>query len=467
MFRIFRHYIPNSFLLLFFIETCILLSAIAAGVVMSEALGLGRKNIFDVDWLVPRAILFAFISISCMTFMGMYWRHRKESEGFYVLIKIFFSLILSMTILSIIFYSYPAISVNRSTMLLALLYSLVMIVLIRTLHFNISDHDATRSRALIIGTGKKALMVEELRRKSDLYGIKIMSFLYVVGENTKVSEENIIRIDESLLSYVTKNQIEELVVAVDDRRRSFPVDEILECKMEGILVTEVSDFIERQLKKIRLSALQPSSMIFSEGYTRAVANSFGKRFFDIIASSLLLLLTSPIMLLTALSIWIESGFKGSILYRQERVGMDGKSFNVIKFRSMMEGAEDDGGAQWAQKGDGRVTKNGNVIRLLRIDELPQLYNVLKGEMSFVGPRPERPEFVHKLAQVIPFYNLRHKVKPGITGWAQISYPYGASEQDAIEKLQYDLYYIKRYSLMFDAFILFQTVQAILWQRGGR
>jgi sugar transferase (PEP-CTERM system associated) len=467
MLRIFRHYVPGSFLVLFLVETCFLLSAIAVGMELSMMLGLGPKRILDSEWLIPRSLLYALVMLFCMTFMGMYWRHRKEGEVFYLLMKILFSLMLSMTILSIVFYAYPDIAVNRSHMFMALSYSLLMIMLARLLHYKISDHDAARSRVLVIGTGKKAKMVEELRRKSDLYGIKLMGFLYVAGENSQVSEESIMRIDESLLSYVNKNMIEELVVAVDDRRRSFPVDEILECKMDGILVSEVSDFIERQVKKIRLNTLHPSSMIFSEGYTRAVMNTFGKRAFDIIASSFLLLLTLPIMALTALSIWLESGFKGSILYKQERVGMCGKPFNVIKFRSMREDAENDGVAQWAQKGDNRLTKNGNVIRILRIDELPQLYNVLKGEMSFVGPRPERPEFVKKLSQVIPFYNLRHNVKPGITGWAQISYPYGASEQDSIEKLQYDLYYIKRYSLMFDAFILFQTVQAVLWQRGGR
>ncbi len=467
MLRLIRRYVPGSFLLLSVVEACILLSAIAAGVQLSLLLGLGNVQIPDFSWLVPRSILYSLVTLACMTFMGMYWRHRKESEVFWLLIKILFSLALSMTLLSIVFYAFPMIAVNRSQMFMALCYSVVMIVLVRLLHYRIADHDATRSRVLVIGTGKKARMVEELRRKSDLYGIKLMGFLYVVGENSRVSEGNILRISESLLSYVINNGIEELVVAVDDRRRSFPVDEILECKMDGVLVSEVSDFIERQVKKIRLNTLHPSSMIFSEGYTRAVINSFGKRTFDIIASSFLLIITLPIIALTALSIWLESGFKGSILYRQERVGMDGKPFNVIKFRSMHEDAENDGVAQWAKKGDRRVTKNGNVIRLLRIDELPQLYNVLKGEMSFVGPRPERPEFVKKLAQVIPFYNLRHKVKPGITGWAQISYPYGASEHDAIEKLQYDLYYIKRYSLMFDAFILFQTVQAVLWQRGGR
>jgi sugar transferase (PEP-CTERM system associated) len=467
MLRIFRHYVPGSFLILFVVESCILLSAIPAGVELRLMLVNGDGQILDPGWLLPRSILYALVMLCCMTFMGMYWRHRKEGEIFYLLMKILFSLMLSITVLSIVFFAYPDIAVDRSYMLMTLPYTLVMLILVRLLHYRISDHDAARSRVLVIGTGKKAMMVEELRRKSDLYGIKLMGFVYVAGENSRVSAENIMHIDESLLSYVNNNAVEELVVAVDDRRRSFPVDEILECKMDGILVSEVSDFIERQVQKIRLNTLHPSSMIFSEGFTRAVMNSFGKRTFDIVASSFLLLLTLPIMALTALSIWLESGFRGSILYKQERVGMDGKLFNVVKFRSMREDAENDGVAQWAQKGDNRVTRNGNVIRLLRIDELPQLYNVLKGEMSFVGPRPERPEFVKKLAQVIPFYNLRHKVKPGITGWAQISYPYGASEQDSIEKLQYDLYYIKRYSLMFDAFILFQTVQAVLWQRGGR
>ena len=310
-------------------------------------------------------------------------------------------------------------------------------------------------------------MVQQLRRKADTYGIKLTGFLYIGGENTLVDEEKTIRINESLLAYVRNNQIDELVVAVDDRRKSFPVNEILECKMDGIMVSEVGDFIERQTRKIRLDSLHPSSMIFSEGYTRAVMNSYGKRLFDIIVSSILLILTLPISIMTILSIWIESGGKGSVLYKQTRVGKDGETFEVLKFRSMSTDAEQDGIPVWASEADTRVTKNGKVIRLLRIDEIPQLINVLKGEMSFVGPRPERPEFVNRLSQVIPYYNLRHSVKPGITGWAQISYPYGASEADSIEKLQYDLYYIKRYSLMFDVLILFQTAQAILWEKGGR
>ncbi len=467
MFRIFRHYVPGSFVILLVVESCILLVALPAGVEISRALGFWDRGVHNFDWIWPRSLLYTFVTISCMTFMGLYWRHRKESESLDFIIRFIASLGLSMMLLSIVFYSIPKFAVDRSQMFFTLCVTLILIALIRLLHFRISDHDASRNRVLVIGTGKKSKLVEQLRRRSDLYGIKVMGFLYIGGENSRVTEAKIIHINESLLSYVRNNQIDELVVAVDDRRKSFPVNEILECKMDGILVSEVSDFIERQTKKIRLDSLHPSSMIFSEGYTRAVMNSFGKRAFDILASSILLILTLPVVLLTMLSIWLESGGKGSIFYKQERVGIDGSRFNVLKFRSMKVDAEEEGVAQWASEGDDRVTKNGRVIRLLRIDELPQLYNVLKGEMSFVGPRPERPQFVEQLSQVIPFYNLRHTVKPGITGWAQISYPYCASEQDSIEKLQYDLYYIKRYNLMFDALILFQTAQAVLWEKGGR
>jgi sugar transferase (PEP-CTERM system associated) len=467
MFRIFRHYVPGSFLILLVIESLILLSALAAGNEISKLMGLGKGLVYGIDWLWPRSLLYTVTIISCMTFMGLYWRHRKEAEWPDYSIRMSIALVMGVMFLSIIFYAFPGIGIDRSQMFFALCYSLILISLIRLLHYRISDHDTTKSRVLVIGTGKKALVVEDLRRKSDHYGIKLVGYLHIAGEHSRISENNLVHINEPLLSYVTKHQIEELIVAIDDRRKSFPVEEILECKMDGVRVYEVSDYIERQIKKIKLDTLHPSAMIFSEGYTNAVNDSFSKRTFDLVASLVLLVLTSPIIALTALSIWLESGCKGAVLYRQERVGKDGKSFNVLKFRSMKEDAEADGVAQWAQKDDDRVTKNGKVIRLLRIDELPQLFNVLRGEMSFVGPRPERPQFVKELGQVIPFYNLRHSVKPGITGWAQISYPYGASEKDAIEKLQYDLYYIKRYSLMFDTVILFQTAQAVLWQRGGR
>lgn len=467
MVRLFRHYVPGSFLLLFIIESCVLFAALGLGIEVSAYFGLGAGQQFDFEWLLPRSILFTAINIGCMTFAGLYWRHRKESEWLDYGVRIIGSLALGMTLLALSFYSYPQISVDRSSIFFAIWISLVLITLIRLLHYAISDHEASRRRILVIGTGSKAQMIEQQKRRSDLYGVKIVGFLHIPGEISKVSKERIISSISSLKSYVEENTIDEIVVAVDDRRKSFPVDEILECKMDGLIIYEAGDFIERQVKKIRLDTLHPSSMIFSDGYSRAVMNTFGKRVFDVVASVVMMILSLPVMILTALSIWLEAGCKGSIIYKQERVGQYGRPFNLFKFRSMREDAEKEGVAQWAKVDDERITKNGKIIRLFRIDELPQLFNVLKGQMSFVGPRPERPQFVEELSQIIPFYNIRHNVKPGITGWAQISYPYGASEQDAIEKLQYDLYYIKRYSLLFDILILFQTAQAIIWSRGAR
>ena len=216
-----------------------------------------------------------------------------------------------------------------------------------------------------------------------------------------------------------------------------------------------------------MNDLHPSWLIFSDGFLQNPIRLLSKRVFDLVASSALLLVTAPVMLMAAVAILIESGSRGPIIYRQTRVGQGGKPFRLMKFRSMVVDAEQDGVAQWAQKGDSRVTRVGCCMRKTRIDELPQIFNVFKGDMSFVGPRPERPEFVEKLSEKIPFYLARHRVKPGITGWAQICYPYGASEEDAIQKMQYDFYYVKNHSWFLDLMILLNTVEVVLWGKGAR
>jgi sugar transferase (PEP-CTERM system associated) len=228
----------------------------------------------------------------------------------------------------------------------------------------------------------------------------------------------------------------------------------------------VLGFMERETGKVELSMLYPSWLIYSEGINSRGAARVLTRVLDLLAASILLLVTAPLMLLTALAIWAEAGFHGSVLYAQARVGLEGQPFTLYKFRSMSEDAEKDG-ARWAQENDPRVTRVGRLIRATRIDELPQLFNVLSGKMSFVGPRPERPEFIDQLASKIPYYRERHCVKPGITGWAQLCYPYGASEHDALEKLQYDLYYVKNKSVLFDLMILLQTAEVVLWRKGSR
>jgi sugar transferase (PEP-CTERM system associated) len=271
----------------------------------------------------------------------------------------------------------------------------------------------------------------------------------------------------SMLEFANNNSVDEIVVAMDDRRRAFPLRDLLECRLQGIEVVDLVSFLERETGRVRLDVLNPSWMIFAEGFRRDPVRLFSERAFDLIASLLLLLLAWPIMLLTAILIKIEDGPRAPVFYRQTRVGLGGRNFDALKFRSMRPDAEKDGRPQWARPGDSRVTRVGAFIRKVRIDELPQILNVLKSDMSFVGPRPERPEFVAVLNDKIPYYSERHCVKPGITGWAQLCHPYGSSEQDAAEKLQYDLYYIKNHSLLFDILILLQTAEVILWRKGAR
>jgi sugar transferase (PEP-CTERM system associated) len=269
-----------------------------------------------------------------------------------------------------------------------------------------------------------------------------------------------------LFRWSAENEVDEIIVAMDDRRRGFPMHEFLECRLAGIEILELPTFLERETGKVWLEALNPSWIIFGDGFRASPLQRLLERSFDIVASLGLLILAAPLMLLTALAIKIEDGRNAPVFYRQRRVGQFNQIFDVLKFRSMGLDSEKDG-AVWALEKDPRVTRVGAFIRKTRIDELPQLINVLRGDMSFVGPRPERPEFVKQLEQSIPYYRERHTVKPGITGWAQLCYPYGSSERDALEKLQYDLYYVKNRGLLFDFAILVQTVEVVLWGKGAR
>jgi len=294
-----------------------------------------------------------------------------------------------------------------------------------------------------------------------------MGFIATEGDELSAPAERLLERPQDLYEWVVKNPIDEIVVAMDDRRRGFPMHEFLECRLAGIEILELPTFLERETGKVRLDVLNPSWIIFGEGFRASLLQRMVERTVDVVVSLALLILASPAILLTALAIKFEDGLDAPILYRQRRVGQHGVVFDVLKFRSMRVDAEHPGQAIWATQDDPRVTRVGGFMRKSRIDELPQLVNVLRGDMSFVGPRPERPEFVQKLEHTIPYYRERHSVKPGITGWAQLCYPYGSSEKDALEKLQYDLYYVKNRSLLFDLAILVQTVEVVLWGKGAR
>jgi sugar transferase (PEP-CTERM system associated) len=270
----------------------------------------------------------------------------------------------------------------------------------------------------------------------------------------------------SLMSLATRYRVQEIIIAIQERRGGcFPIQDLLECKLNGIKVTDSAAFFERERGQIRVNSLYPSWLVFGGGFDQSLLRTGIKRIFDLVASGVLLVATLPIMIITAVCILLEDG--APIFYRQERVGKSGKTFMVLKFRSMRNDAEKGGKPQWASTDDPRITGVGRIIRKLRIDELPQIFNVLNGDMSFVGPRPERPYFVNQLCAEIPFYNVRHSIKPGITGWAQVRYRYGASVEDAIEKLQYDLYYVKNHSLFLDAIILIDTIEVVVLGKGGR
>jgi len=321
-------------------------------------------------------------------------------------------------------------------------------------------------KVLVIGSGEMAKELQKVNAQFVHRGFEIVGYISLDNQQSEINNSIIINKDTTLVEIVTKEKIDEVVIAIDDRRKKLPVDELMDIKMSGVEVMDLLTFYEREQRLVLLDVLSPSWLVFSDGFVNSGLRPIIKRTFDILASILLLSVSWWVMLLTALAIGIESGFGAPVFYRQSRVGYRNQPFDVIKFRSMKVDAEKNG-AQWASKTDDRVTRVGRVIRKYRIDELPQLFNVINGDMSFVGPRPERPEFVDDFIETIPYYKERHRVKPGITGWAQLCYPYGANAEDTRQKLQYDLYYVKNYSIFLDLAIMLSTVEVVLWGKGAR
>nr|MBF0221287.1 TIGR03013 family PEP-CTERM/XrtA system glycosyltransferase [Desulfobulbaceae bacterium] len=320
-------------------------------------------------------------------------------------------------------------------------------------------------RIIILGTGEFAgSIAQEVTGKLDS-GYEIAAFVGSQKPGFDVGKVPFYETSENNLGDLCrKYEAERLIVALEDRRGTMPVGQLVQCKLDGIEITAGTGFYEDMTGKLMVEKVNPDWIIFSTGFTIGRINNVLKRVGDIALALVGLVFASPIMLISACIVKLES--PGPVFYKQERVGLRNRRFDVFKFRSMKQDAEKDG-AVWAMKNDTRVTRFGGFIRKVRIDELPQLWNVLMGEMSFVGPRPERPVFVKQLNDKIPFYSLRHNIKPGVTGWAQICYPYGASEEDALRKLEYDLYYLKNLSFSLDLWILFQTIKTVLFQKGAR
>lgn len=416
--------------------------------------------------VAPKAALVTLVGLVSMGAMGLYQFHQRLyfSEA---VARLVVGIGVACLVLAVLYYAFPSLMIDRDIAALAIAYSLLLLTVVRYFFVRTVDFHIFRRNTLVYGAGERASSITGIRRLADRRGFKIVARVAAHGD-TKVQDKDALRLNgQSLADLAIEAGAEEIVVAMDDRRGNLPIEQLLEAKLKGIDVIDLLEFLERETGKIRIDLVSPGWLIFSPGFRRSKIRRFTKRAMDFTISFVLLAIIWPIMLLVAIAIKIEGGLKASVIYRQRRVGEGGNPFDVLKFRSMTEDAEADGVAVWAQKNDNRVTRVGNFLRNSRLDELPQFLNVLRGQMSMVGPRPERPEFVAKLQKSIPYYSERHVVKPGVTGWAQLKYAYGASEEDAAEKLQYDLYYIKNQTLLLDILIILQTVEVVLWGKGAR
>jgi sugar transferase (PEP-CTERM system associated) len=436
---------------------------------LAALLHLGPYGIGSVSVVVP-AIQFALI----MTALGVVFSLFRVGEPkslSVVFIRTTIVLAVGFPIAYVVFGHVTGGSLARQILASASLYALASVVLIRAAISTVLDTGIGLQRVLIVGTGPEALAVERAINQMGPRRSVVVGF-YPTGTDDDPAGVNVggtaSRFPRSieLPTLVERFKVDEVIVAVREQRGGvLPIRDLLECRVCGVPVHDLSAFYERVRGEVPIESLKASWLIYGDGFAQHATRALVKRVFDLVLASLLLVLAVPVMAVAALAIFVESG--APIFIRQQRVGRHGRPFLCVKFRSMRTDAEHDGVARWASANDTRVTRVGRVLRKLRIDELPQLFNVLSGEMSLVGPRPERPSFVVGLKEQIRFYDLRHSIKPGVTGWAQVRYPYGASVDDSQRKLQYDLYYVKNHSLSLDALILVETVRVVLFGEGAQ
>lgn len=441
----------------------LVLTLIAAVAVRFHA---DASDILGYEVLLPKAVLAAFLLQLCLYCGGLYEdvaRRRIE-----LWLRLGHSLLAATLLLSLLYYLFPALMLGRGILLIFFLFAAPTLLVWHTVHPWVAGHTVLCERVLMVGTGVLAQNIAgEMQRRSP-YGYKILGFL---GEHEAEIGRDVLNVEvigriSDLNSLVDRLKINLIVVALEDRRGKLCIDDLLACRVAGVQVEEATTFYERLTGKIHVANLRPSWLIFSSGFRKPRWMQNTRRVGEVIIALASLAVLAPLLLLIAALIRLDS--RGPILYRQERVGEHGRLFGLLKFRTMKADAEAQTGPVWASAdNDPRITRLGRLLRKARLDELPQLLNVLSGEMSFVGPRPERPHFVTKLSQVIPYYNQRHSVKPGITGWAQVKFRYGSTIEDAEEKLQFDLYYIKNISLLFDVAIIAETMKVMLYGDGAR
>jgi len=460
MIRIFNHYVHRAALRSMLFDMAALL-VVAVGVIASQVGSLNQA----VPMAGTHVVSFAACLFVINSASGLYESNAggsfSRSCG-----RAVFVLLVTLPLAWLIFGLLPPTLTDRTVVQFSIMAGASALILRRVYVTHSQAKPRSSTRILVFGAGTAAKIVGETLKAADP-NAHIVG--YVPGTNETepaVQAAELLGLRGSLCETAKQLGVDEIVVALTERRAgSMPLRQLLDCKLSGIKVYDLNTHFEKTLGQIRVDYLNAGWLIFGDGFNQDTLRTFVKRVFDIFCSSVLLLVSSPIMLATALLIKLES--RGPVCYRQERTGLNGQSFNVTKFRSMRTDAEKDGKPRWATANDSRVTRVGHFIRRLRIDELPQLINVLNGEMSLVGPRPERPFFVQQLTQEIPFYAVRHSVKPGVTGWAQVRYHYGSTVEDSQEKLQYDLYYVKNHSLFLDLVVLMETVGVVLTGKGAR
>lgn len=462
MFRLFKHYVPYAVLFLALVDFCLLLvAAETAWVIRANQIGMAIDYIGNRVW--PLLTFAAAVQLAAMA-VGVYSQDSLQSLRF-AIARLLVAISLGVIFMSVMNFALPGMTLWRSNSLYAMGLAFVYLAMARAMLGSLVGGTAFKRRLLVLGAGKRAQRIKDLEAKPGS-GFVVVGFISM-DQSKRVIPEAIDRdAIYNLADYVEKLATSEVVLALEERRNALPLQDLLRIKTTGVHVNEISSFLERETGRVDLDSVNPSWLIFSDGFSSGRRlSTIAKRLFDICASAVLLTITLPVIVLFAILVKLES--KGPAFYRQQRVGLYGQTFDVIKLRSMRTDAEAEGKAIWASKDDPRVTFIGKFIRLVRIDELPQTFCVLKGQMSFVGPRPERPEFIDDLVTKMPYYAERHMVKPGITGWAQVNYPYGASIDDARHKLEYDLYYAKNYTPFLDILILLQTLRVVLWPDGAR
>ncbi len=457
MIRLFNHYLSLRVLLLTVIEATVLFQ--------SMVLGFGVR-LMDQSTPLPvvQAGLFTLVMLLMMTGLGMY---EAQNEPFRITIqRLLVAYGLSLVVMTAIFYLFPATYVGRGVFAVTSVFAAVGVLLLRVMFFRVSDIGLPKRRVLVLGNGPEAEDI--IRFLHDTVRGRTVQYagVYPVVAERALADGGQHFDHAHLVRTARELRVSEIVLAVRERRGGvLPLRQLLDCKLRGIRVMDITSFYERELGVLKIDNLRASWLIFSSGFDQGLFRDMIKRSFDVAVSLVLLAVTLPILLIAMFAIFVESGVP--VFYRQERVGQGGVPFTIMKLRTMAQDAEKDGRPRWAGANDPRITAVGRFLRRSRIDELPQLFNVLRGDMSFVGPRPERPFFVQHLLEDIPYYDVRHSVKPGVTGWSQVRYPYGASVDDSLAKLQYDLYYVKNHSLFLDLLILVDTVQVVLLGKGAR